>query len=67
MNECPTTQPISEAVKMTSPGPRIPKRYLMLRLRPTAWPAADRTTPFGDPVVPESLGSASVTAREMKR
>lgn len=50
---------------MTSPGPRIPKRYFMLRLRPTAWPAAERTTPLGDPVVPVKLELAFVYSYEI--
>jgi hypothetical protein len=54
MYECPTTQPMSEAQNIVSPGPWISNRYLMDKLSPTACPPASRTTPFGSPVVPVS-------------
>jgi hypothetical protein len=52
MYECPTTQPMSEVVKIVSFFCKS-NPSSMLRLTPTAVPPWSRTIPFGTPVVPE--------------
>ncbi len=52
MYEWPTTQPMSEAVNITSPAP-TPYTLDMLHFRATAWPPWSRATPLGIPVVPD--------------
>lgn len=52
MYECPTTQPTSEAVHHTSPGP-MSYTLRIVQASATACPPLSRTTPLGRPVVPD--------------
>ena len=66
MYECPTTQPMSEAVNIVSPAPS-PYTAPMLHLSATAWPPLSCTSGSVASTGTQSTGAAPVIASAQSR